>query len=102
MCFITDQYDSIIVQTMSNDFNTDLINQSHVLIAQLNQTFEDMTENQIERVIISSTNNLNIIIENLNLKKFDIKNLIIIYNILIYIYIFKWFYITLSPYNKMI
>lgn len=78
MCFITDQYDSIIVQTMSNDFNTDLINQSHVLIAQLNQTFEDMTENQIEHVIISSTNNLNIIMKNLNLKKFDIKNLIII------------------------
>lgn len=78
MCFITDPYNSIIVQTMSNDFNTDLINQSHVLIAQLNHTFEDMTENQIEHVIISSTNNLNIIMENLNLKKFDIKNLIII------------------------
>jgi len=78
MCFITDQYDSIIVQTMANDFNTDLINQSHVLIAQLNQTFEDMTENQIEHVIISSTNNLNIIMKNLKLKKFDIKNLIII------------------------
>ena len=78
MCFVTNQYDSIITQTMSNDFNTDLINQSHVLLAQLNQTFEDMTENQIEHVIISSTNNLNIIMKNLNLKKFDIKNLIIL------------------------
>jgi Trk K+ transport system NAD-binding subunit len=78
MCFITDQNNSIIVQTMSSDFNTLLINYSHKLIAQLNQTFEDMSVNQIDHLIISSGNNLNIILNNLNLQKFNIKNLIAI------------------------
>ena len=78
MCFITDQNNSIIVQTMSSDFNILLINHSHRLIAQLNQTFEDMTEDQIEHVILSSSNNLNIIMNNLNLSKFNIKNLIVL------------------------
>jgi len=82
MCFVTDQNNSIIVQTMSNDFNTTLINHSHKLIVQLNQTFEDMSENQIDHLIISSANDLNIIMNNLNLKKFNIKNLICISEIL--------------------
>lgn len=76
MCYITDQNNSIVVQTMSNDFNTNLINHSHKLIAQLNQSFEDMSENQIDHVIISSSNKLNIIMNNLNLKRFNIKDLI--------------------------
>jgi hypothetical protein len=78
MCFITDQNNSIIVQTMSSDFNTVLINYSHKLIVQLNQTFEDMSENQIDHLIISSANDLNIILNNLNLQKFNIKYLIAI------------------------
>jgi len=78
MCFITNQHNSIIVQTMSTDFNTALINQSHKLIAQLTQSFEDMSESEINHVIISSPNELNIILVNLNLKKFNVKNLICI------------------------
>lgn len=78
MCFITNQHNSIIVQTMSTDFNTTLINHSHKLIAQLTQTFEDMSESEINHVIISSPNELNIIMVNLNLKKFNVKNLICI------------------------
>lgn len=76
MCFITDQNNSIMVQTMSNDFDTKLINHSHNLIAQINQTFEDMSKPRINHLIISSTDNLNIIMNNLNLMKFGIKNLI--------------------------
>ena len=61
---------------MSNDFDTKLINHSHNLIAQINQTFEDMSKPRINHLIISSTDNLNIIMNNLNLMKFGIKNLI--------------------------
>jgi hypothetical protein len=78
MFFMTDQNNSIIVQTMTSDFNTSYINHSHKLIAQLNQTFEDMSTNQINHVIISSTNELNVIMINLGLKKFNLKNLICI------------------------
>ncbi|HEY0089057.1 MAG TPA: hypothetical protein VGB37_09440, partial [Candidatus Lokiarchaeia archaeon] len=55
-----------------------LINHAHKLLAQINHTFEDMSEAQIDHLIISSTNNINIIMNNLNLKKFKIKNFIII------------------------
>ena len=78
MCYITDRNNSIIVQTMSNDFNTMLINHSHKLIAQLNQSFEDMSEEEIDHLIISSSKKLNIIMNHLELSKFNIKNLITI------------------------
>jgi len=78
MCYITDENNTIIIQTMSIDFNTSFINHSHKLIAHLTQTFEDMTEHQIGHVIISSQNNINIIMKNLNLKRFNIKNLVCI------------------------
>ena len=78
MCFITNLNNSIIVQTMTSDFNTNYINHSHKLVAQLNQTFEDMSENQIDHVILSSTNDLNLIMINLTLKKFNLKNLVCI------------------------
>jgi len=79
MCFITNQMDSIIIQTMSKNFNTNLINHSHKLIAQLNQTFDDMVDNDdIEHIIISSKKKLNITMRKLNIQKFDIKNLICI------------------------
>lgn len=78
MCFITDQNNSIIIQSMSKDFNTSLINHSHKLIAQLNQSFEDMAESKIEHLIISSSNGLNIIMINLTVSRFNIKNLICI------------------------
>ncbi|MFX1571059.1 MAG: hypothetical protein ACFFCV_22190 [Promethearchaeota archaeon] len=76
MFFITNLNDSIIVQTNSKDFNTIIINHSHKLIAQLNKTFENMVKNdKIEHLILSSSN-INIIMNNLNYEKFNLKNII--------------------------
>ena len=79
MVFITNKFNSIVVQAMSSDFNTVIINHSHKLIAQLNQTFEDMTKSgNIDHLILSSYDNLNIIMNNTNLSKFSLKYLICI------------------------
>jgi len=78
MCFITDQNNSIIIQTMTNDFNSILINKSHKLIAQITHTFEDMSKNEINHLMLSSLNKFNITMINLNLLEFNIKNLICI------------------------
>lgn len=79
MAYLTNENDSIIVQTMNKDFNTNLINHTHKLIAQLNQSFENMVENDdIEHIIISGKKSLNIIMNDLNLAKFNIKNLILV------------------------
>ncbi len=76
MFFITNLNDSIVVQSMSKDFNTVIINHSHKLITQLNKTFENMAKNdRIEHLILSSSN-FNIIMNNLNYQKFYLKNLI--------------------------
>jgi hypothetical protein len=76
MFFITNLNDSIIVQSMSKDFNTIIINHSHKLITQLNKTFENMvTTDKIDHLILSSSN-FNIIMNNLNYQKFSLKNLI--------------------------
>ena len=76
MFFITNLNDSIIVQSMSKDFNTLIINHSHKLITQLNKTFENMVMNdKIEHLILSSSN-INIIMNSLNYQKFSLKNLI--------------------------
>jgi len=89
MAYITNQNNSIIVQTMTKNFSTKLINHTHKLIAQLNQSFENMTENDdIEHIIISGGKLINIIMNNLNLNKFNIKNLVLVSQ-------------TLSP-NKLI
>jgi len=77
MFYITNNNDSIIVQTMTKDFNTQIINYTHKLIAQLNQNFEEMSKNDnIEYLILSSSDQLNIIMNNLNLEKYNLKNLI--------------------------
>jgi len=79
MCFITNQNSSIVVQTMSNDFNFKLINQIHRLIAQFDQSFEDMSINDnIDYMILSSLKNFNIIMKFLNLSNYNLKNLILI------------------------
>ena len=76
MFFITNLNDNIIVQSMSKDFNTVIINHSHRLITQLNKTFENMAMNdKIEHLILSSSN-FNIIMNSLNYQKFRLKNLI--------------------------
>ncbi len=79
MCFITNQNNSIILQTMTPDFSPLLINHSHKLIVQLNKTFQDMTDkDEISHLIISGKKNLNIIMNSLNITKFNLKNLICI------------------------
>jgi Ras-related GTP-binding protein A/B len=79
MFFITNTHNSIVVQSMSKDFNTTIINHTHKLVAQLNQTFEDMTKSgNIDHLILSSYDNLNIIMNNTNLLKFSLKYLICI------------------------
>ncbi|MHA1805306.1 MAG: hypothetical protein ACTSU4_12390 [Promethearchaeota archaeon] len=77
MCFITNQFNNIVIQTMTPDFPLSLINHSHKLIIQLNQTFKEMTDNdEISHLIISGKKNLNIIMYDLNISKYDLKNLI--------------------------
>ncbi|MHA1489661.1 MAG: hypothetical protein ACTSRI_08400 [Promethearchaeota archaeon] len=77
MCFILNKNNSIIVQAMSKDFNTILINYSHKLIVQINQTFKDMVKNDnIDHLIISSSNKLNIIMNDLNHLKLNLSYLI--------------------------
>jgi len=78
MCFITDLNNSIVVQTMSDDFNTSIVNKTHKLIAQLTISFEDISPKDIDHLTISSPENLNIIMVNPNLSMFNIKNLICI------------------------
>ncbi|MBD3215177.1 MAG: hypothetical protein GF311_21400 [Candidatus Lokiarchaeota archaeon] len=79
LAYITNKNDSIIVQTMNKDFNTNLINHTHKMIAQLNQSFQNMVKNDnIEHIIISGRESLNIIMNYLNLMKFNINNLILI------------------------
>jgi len=76
MFFITNENDNIIVQSMSKDFNTIIINHSHKLITQVNKTFENMALNdKIEHLILSSSI-INIIMNRLNYQKFGLKNLI--------------------------
>jgi len=79
MFFITNQNNSIISQSTSKDFNFGIINHSHKLIAQITQTFEDMSNNgNIEHLILSGQNELSLILNNLNLGKYELKNLICI------------------------
>ncbi len=79
MFFISNLSNSIIVQTMSKDFNTVMINHTHKLIALVTQTFEDMTNTgNIDHLILSSYNNFNIILNDINLSKFGLKYLICI------------------------
>ncbi|MGB5913165.1 MAG: ADP-ribosylation factor-like protein [Promethearchaeia archaeon] len=79
MFFISNLSNSIIVQTMSQDFNTVMINHTHKLIGLVTQTFEDMANTgNIDHLILSSYNNFNIIMNDINLSKFGLKYLICI------------------------
>lgn len=79
MSFITNTYDNIIAQSMSTDFNPLLINHSHKLIAQLNASFTDMVKNdEISYMILSSKQGFYVVMNNLMLEKFKLKNLILI------------------------
>jgi len=77
--FLTNLSNAIIVQSISKDFNTSIINYSHKLIAEINENFEDMSqEGKIDHLILSSDNNFNIIMNNLNMSKYDLKYIIVL------------------------
>jgi GTPase SAR1 family protein len=76
MCYITNQKNTIIVQTMTNDFKTTLINQFHQLIAHLTLSWEKIPENEIDYLSISSPNNLRIVMSKFGIS--TLKNLVII------------------------
>ncbi|MBD3194052.1 MAG: hypothetical protein GF317_03290 [Candidatus Lokiarchaeota archaeon] len=79
MCYITNEKDSIIVQSMSDDFDTYLINHTHKMIAQLTESFENMAKNEnIAHLIISGRESINTIMYYLELSKFNLKNLVCI------------------------
>jgi hypothetical protein len=79
MFFINNINNSIIVQAMNKDFNVKIINLTHKLVAQVSQTFEDMTAaGKIDHLILSSYENFNIILNDTNLSKFGLKYLICI------------------------
>lgn len=79
MVFITNLQDSIIIQTMTQDFDTQMINHSHKLIGEINQNFEEMSqEGRIDHMILSSEENFNIILNNLKMSKFGLKYLIVL------------------------
>ena len=79
MCFVTNNNNSIVVQTMAHDFNHKLLNYSHNLAIQLTKSFEHITDHdKLEHLIISSSNNLNIIMKNLQIIKYDLKNITLI------------------------
>ncbi len=79
MFFLTNLNDSIIVQSMTKDFDTLMINHSHKLITQIIKTFELMAKKEkVNHVIISSLSGLNIILNNINFTLFGLKNLICI------------------------
>ncbi|MEJ2279357.1 MAG: DUF815 domain-containing protein, partial [Candidatus Lokiarchaeota archaeon] len=79
MCFITNPNNSIILQSMTSDFNTSIINHSHKLIAQLSQNFENMTKNgDIKHLILSGSNNLTIILRKVDKEQENMKNLVCI------------------------
>ena len=79
ICFVTNNNNSIVVQTMTKDFNPSFLNYSHNLSIQLTKAFEKIAKHdELEHVIISSSNNFNIIMKNLQITKYDLKNIILI------------------------
>lgn len=77
--FITNEMDNIVVQTMTPDFHFNLINYSHNLIARINQLFEEMKANdKIEHLMLSTFDEFNIIMKNLELSDYGLKNLVCI------------------------
>ena len=79
MCYITNRNNSIIAQSMSEDFDTTLINYCHKLTGQLNLTFEDMAINDnIDHLILSSAKDLTIVMVSLLFLENKLKNLLLI------------------------
>lgn len=79
MFFITNEHNNIIIQTTSRDFNFTDINYMHYLTALLNLTLEKMRDNdKIDHLILQTQKNYTIIMKNLELIEYDLKNIICI------------------------
>jgi hydrogenase maturation factor HypE len=77
MAFITNKNQSIVAQSISEDFDFNLINHVHKLTAQFNQSFLDMVENDnINYFLMSSYKGLLIIMKHLDLPEFDISKIV--------------------------
>jgi hypothetical protein len=77
MCFITDQNNSIVSQSISKDYNYDLLNQIHKITAQLTSSFLETVENdKINYLLMSSYKGFTIIMKYLNITEFNLTNLV--------------------------
>lgn len=77
MAFITNKNQGIVAQSISEDFDFNLINHVHKLTAQFNQSFLDMVENDnINYFLMSSYKGLIIIMKHLDLPEFDISKIV--------------------------
>ncbi len=79
MCFVTNKFNSLVVQGITKDFDINLINNAHVLPCIINQAFEEIyRDDKIEHIIVSSANNLYFIIKSFRTTKFDLKNIVVL------------------------
>lgn len=77
MGFITNNNHSVVAESISEDFDFNLINHVHKLVAQLNQSFSDMVENDdINYLLMSSYKGLTIIMKHLNIPEYNISKII--------------------------
>ena len=77
MAFITNKNQCIVAQSISEDFDFNLINHVHKLTAQFNQSFLDMVENDnINYFLMSSYKGLIIIMKHLDLPEFNISKIV--------------------------
>ncbi len=79
MMFITNEHNSIVAQTMSPDFDFSLINYMHNLVANINDLFEEMdASNKIKNFMLTTFNNFNVMMQNLELSGYQLKNIVCI------------------------
>jgi GTPase SAR1 family protein len=79
MFFITNEYNNIVVQTMTPDFEFTLINYMHNLIANINQLFETMNANdKINHLILTTSDEFSVIMKHLEVTEFKLKNIVCI------------------------
>jgi len=77
IAFITNKNQGIVAQSISEDFDFNLINHVHKLTAQFNQSFLDMVENDnINYFLMSSYKGLIIIMKHLDLPEFNISKIV--------------------------
>ena len=81
MIFITNENNNIVVQTMTPDFEFNLIYYIHEMIGQLNDTFTEMkADDKIEHFTLQTVDEFNIVLKNISHSKHQLQNLICISN----------------------